>query len=444
MSAAERFSIWRRLISTFDIHLRDVLKDTSYGFLLRVGGGGLAFGGNWLLARLLGPSGVGIYYLAFTTITIAAVLGRLGLNETCVRYASPAFAAGDWATVSGVRRAASWLVLAASAAITVILLIVAPAISEYVFHQPSLTDTLRVMVLALVPFALLNINAMILQSVRRVPAGTLVQATAIPGVFFVLLALLTAVFTVTPTIAAACYTLSTVTVFAGGQLLWKKVAQRGLATAKRCNPRILLRTGLRIIGVNSISLVMSWTDTVCLGIWWPSDEVGRYNIAVRVALLSSMVVYAVCSAIGPKFAALYSQKNFMALRTLTQRTCFILLVTGLPIFLVLLIGPKFILGLFGPGFSDAYEVLMILASAQFILVVAGAVGHLLIMTGHEASLRNILAISATTNVVLNVMMVPRFGALGAAIATAVSLTLMNILSVAIVKRRLGIWAVPKW
>lgn len=434
--------LWQRL-ATLDVHLRDVFRDTSYGFLLRVGGGGLAFGANWLLARLLGPSGVGIYYLAFTTITIAAVLSRLGLNETCVRYASPAFAAGDWATVVGVRRTASLLVLAAATVITVILLIAAPAISLYVFHQPELTNTLRVMVVALVPFAWLNIDASMLQSTGHVPAATVVQAVAVPGVFFLLL-VLTSLLHAAPVVAAGCYTSATIIVFIVGRWVWRSSVTSSLLAATRYSSLRLLKTGLSIMGVNSISLIMSWTDTVCLGIWSSSSEVGRYNIAVRVALLTSLVVYAVCSAIGPKFAALYGQQNFAALRTLTQRTCLILLAIGLPMLIVLLVIPKIILGLFGNGFSDAYAALMILASAQFILVVVGAVGHLLIMTGHEATLRNILGVSALINVVLNVILVPRFGAVGAATATAISLTLMNILSVALAKKRLGIWAVPKW
>lgn len=440
--------MWPRLVSALDtrfqdVHLRDVLKDTSYGFLLRVGGGGLAFGGNWLLARLLGPSGVGIYYLAFTTITIAAVLSRLGLNETCVRYASPAFAAGDWATVAGVRRTASWLVLAASAAITIILLIAAPAISEYVFHQPSLTDTLRVMVLALVPFALLNINSAMLQSTKHVPAATVVQAAAIPGTFFVLLAL-AGILTVTPLIAAACYTLATIAVLAGGNFYWKRTVQRVSSAVKRYDSKILLRTGLRIVGVNSISLVMTWTDTVCLGIWWPSAEVGMYGIAIRTALLTSLVVSAVNSAVGPKFAELHAQRNTSALKMLTQRTSLGMALIVLPVTAVLLIFPKFVLGLFGHDFAAGYVVLMILAAGQFVSVVTGALGHLMMMSGNEKSLRDIIAISAILNVILNVILVPSLGMIGAAIATTISLITMSLMCVASVKKRLGIWSVPKW
>lgn len=447
-SGTARYPVWKRLIAAFDVHirdvhLRDVFRDTSYGFLLRVGGGGLAFGANWLLARLLGPSGVGIYYLAFTTITIAAVLGRLGLTETCVRYASPAFAVGDWATVRSVRRTASVLVLAASAALTVILLVVTPAISLYVFHQPDLSNTLRVIALALVPFAVLNINGAMLQSIRHVPAGTVVQAAAVPGTFCLLLAL-AGIFSVTPVIAAACYTLATIVVFVGGHAFWERTVRFPEITMKHFDSRNLVITGLRIMGVNSISLIMAWTDTVCLGIWWTSADVGLYGIAVRIALLTSMIIYAVTAAVGPKFAELSAQQNTAALRMLTQRTSLGMTVVAAPVLAVMVVFPKFILGLFGHGFEAASLVLIILAVGQFVQVAAGAVGHLLMMSGHERSLRNLLVMSAVLNVLLNIILVPSYGMIGAATATAISLTVMSMMCISTVKRRLGIWSVPKW
>ena len=448
MSTSGWIPVWQRLAAAFDarfrdIHLRDVFRDTSYGFLVRVGGGGLAFGANWLLARLLGPSGVGIYYLAFTTITIAAVLSRLGLSETCVRYASPAVAAGEWAIVAGVRRTALLLVLAASSAVCVILLIAAPAISLYLFHQPALINTLRVIAFALIPFALLNIDAAMLQATGHVTAATVVQAAAIPGALFILLALM-GISYATPTLAAGCYTLAVIIVFFGGNVFWRCAVRNAVIIVKRYESRRLLRTGLRIMGVNSISLVMAWTDTICLGIWWPSADVGRYGIAVRVALLTTIVISAVNSAAGPKFAELSAQNNVTALRKLTQRTSLGMTIVALPILVVLLVFPRFILGLFGSGFAGASVVLMILAGGQFIEVVTGAVGHLLMMSGHERSLRNILAISAVLNLTLNFIMVPLFGMIGAAVATAISLSLMNLMCIASVKKKLGIWPLPKW
>lgn len=439
---------WWRVITAFDkrlvdTHLWDVFRDTSLGFILRIAGAGLAFGANWLLARQLGASGVGVYYLAFTTITVAAVLSRLGLSETCVRFAAPAVAQGDWGAVFGVRHAAWRLVLIASLTITTVIMVSAPLVSRYVFHTPDLTNTLRVIVIALVPFSLLNIDGAMLQSTRHVPASTFIRATAIPGAFFILL-LVSGLFVRSPAIAAACYMSAVVIVFIGGVVFWTSTTKAVYRSASYFNNNRLLTTGLRIMGVNSISLVMTWVDTVCVGIWQSSKEVGLYGIAMRVALLTSFIVAAVNSAVGPKFAEFGAQKNTAALRVLTQRTSLGMLIVVLPVSIILVAFPKFVLGLFGPDFTGAATVLIILTIGQFVSVVTGALGHLLMMTGNERLLRNVLAVSAILNLILNVILVPIYGIVGAAVSTAISLITMSLLCVVFVRKKLTIWSVPKW
>lgn len=426
-----------------DRHLLDVFRDTGLGFILRVGGAGLAFGANWFLARNLGPSGVGVYYLAFTTITIVAVFCRLGLNETCVRYAAPAAVSGDWRTVAGVHRTARRLVFNASLVMTIVLIALAPYISKYFFHETVLINTLRFMAFALIPFSLLNIDSAMLQSVRRVPASTFFRAAAIPGSFFLLLAG-AAYFQLSPMAAAGCYSVATLLVFFGGAIFWKAAVPQADIQGASFNSRSLLRTGLRIMGVNSLSLVMTWIDTVCIGIWHPSAEVGVYGIAVRIALLTSFVVSAASAAVGPKYAAFNAEKNIAALRSLTQRSSLAMLFVVLPVSGFLVCFPSFVLGLFGKDFKSASTVLVILTIGQFVSVVTGTLGHLLMMTGNEKDLRNIIATTAIMNVVLNVILVPNYGIKGAAISTSISLVSMSLLCVWGVKRRLDIWSVPKW
>lgn len=448
MSVARLNALWQRIRSAFDLylhdeHFREVFRDTYYGFLLRIGGGGLAFGSNWLMARELGPDGVGVYYLAFTTVTVLAVLSRLGLADTCVRYASPAFVTDDWETVIAVRRTATALVTVISLISAIILAVVAPFVSHYVFHEPQLANALRIMAIALVPLSLLNIDAGMLQAAKRIPASTVVQAAAVPGTLLILLAFV-GYFSMTPAIATACYTLATIVVFVGGRTYWMRVVQKRAMRANYYDSRRLLTTGLRIMGVNSIGLIMAWTDTVCLGIWRPASEVGLYGIAVRTALLTSLVLSAANSAVGPKFAQLSAQHNISGLRTLIQKTSFGMAAIAVPVTMVMLIFPKIILGLFGQKFVAAHTVLIILAVGQFVSVVTGTVGHLMMMSGYEKSLRNIVAFSAILNVILNVMLVPSFGMIGAAVAMAASMILMSALCVASVRKNLGIWSLPKW
>ncbi|HOO47262.1 MAG TPA: polysaccharide biosynthesis C-terminal domain-containing protein, partial [Deltaproteobacteria bacterium] len=84
------------------------------------------------------------------------------------------------------------------------------------------------------------------------------------------------------------------------------------------------------------------------------------------------------------------------------------------------------------------RVLIILALGQFVVLATGPVAALLMMTGYEKFHRNTTALSAALNVVLNFTLIPRYGGEGAAFATAVSLSVKNVLAVLHVRKRLNI------
>ncbi len=64
-----------------DSHMIEVVRGTSVALGMKVLAVGLGFGLNVLLARLLGAEGAGVYYLALTVTSIAAVVGRIGLDN---------------------------------------------------------------------------------------------------------------------------------------------------------------------------------------------------------------------------------------------------------------------------------------------------------------------------------------------------------------------------
>ena len=96
----------------------------------------------------------------------------------------------------------------------------------------------------------------------------------------------------------------------------------------------------------------------------------------------------------------------------------------------------------GPEFLAGSALLVVLALGQFVNVATGSVGYLLMMTGHEKLMRNSVAIAAALNLALNLTLVPVAGAMGAAIATAISLATLNLVATYYVWSHLGIVMIP--
>ncbi|MGB3633069.1 MAG: polysaccharide biosynthesis C-terminal domain-containing protein, partial [Rubrobacteraceae bacterium] len=118
----------------------------------------------------------------------------------------------------------------------------------------------------------------------------------------------------------------------------------------------------------------------------------------------------------------------------------LVLVSSLLIAFTLITFRDFFLGLFGSEFTQGGAVLTILSIGLVVNAATGSVGTLLIMTNHERDVVLGLAIGALTNIILCFALIPGWGAEGAAIATAVSTGLWNILLAVFVYRRLGIHA----
>jgi len=113
-----------------------------------------------------------------------------------------------------------------------------------------------------------------------------------------------------------------------------------------------------------------------------------------------------------------------------------------PVLTIFLVWPKLILKLFGPEFIFADKALTVLALGQFVNVATGSVGYLLMMSGHEKLMRNNIIFAAVLNVAFNIILIPRFGIVGAASSTAAALSVMNIVSMGLVYWKTGLLTFP--
>lgn len=424
-----------------DKHIGEVARGATAAFLLQVLGAGLSFVLNLVLARKLGADGAGIYFLALTIAVFASVIGRLGMDNSLLRFVASGAAAGDWKRVTGVSRQGVAVTAATSAAVASVLFFLAPWISTGVFRQPELVAPLRFLALAIIPLSLLNIMAQMLKGMKRIQQGIIIQSVALPTAILGLLAIFS--FTALDvTRVTLLYGISTLLVLAIGMVFWHYSVPIGGFSRGKFDFKLLMSTSFPLFWGAAMNLVMASTDTFMLGIFKDEATVGLYNIAARTALLTGYVLMAVNSVVAPKFAALYAQGGREELGGVARNASAIITLATLPVLLVFILAPGAVLRLFGPEFGKAAPALVILSLGQFINVITGSVGYLLMMCGQERALRNNIILMTILNVILNILLVPPFGIIGAALAMASSLALMNVISLALVRSKLGFWCLP--
>ena len=112
--------------------------------------------------------------------------------------------------------------------------------------------------------------------------------------------------------------------------------------------------------------------------------------------------------------------------------------------MLMLLFPNQIMGIFGKQFINGSNLLQILSVGQFINVATGAVSYLLMMSGFEKDLRNIVVLSGILSLCVTFSLTKFYGIVGAAYATTCTVLLQNLLAVGMVKKRLGFNMLAFW
>ena len=150
------------------------------------------------------------------------------------------------------------------------------------------------------------------------------------------------------------------------------------------------------------------------------------------------VYFAGKAAAAQRFSGLVSGADHAALSAFARQTVQwtfwpSLLVGGL----VIAAGP-FLLSLFGPAFQDGHMIMVVLFAGILAKAMIGPGEVLLTMAGEHRICAAIYAVALAANLALNVTLIPAWGLLGAATATASAMVVEASLLHIIVRRRLGI------
>ncbi len=133
------------------------------------------------VARALGAAGSGLYWLAMSVVSIAEIVGKLGVQDAALRFVSTAAAEGDWSRVAAIYRYALALVGGASAALAAAIAVFAPLIADSVFSDSNLIPVLRVAALLVPVQALMKLHSSLLKAIHRPVIATTLQFVGPPG-----------------------------------------------------------------------------------------------------------------------------------------------------------------------------------------------------------------------------------------------------------------------
>jgi O-antigen/teichoic acid export membrane protein len=191
-----------------------------------------------------------------------------------------------------------------------------------------------------------------------------------------------------------------------GVEFWRFAAPRGLAGA--------------------FQIVVIWLNILLVGAVLSSYAAGVYAAVSKLALVGTFALEATRLAIGPQLSPVMARHEFNRAADLHQSATRWLVIASWPLYVMLAIFPVVVLGIFGHRYTVGAAALVVISLAMLVNLGTGNVTVVLLMGG-KSSLSAYNALSAlVVNIGLTLILLPRIGIVGAAIAWAAAIVVENV------------------
>lgn len=420
------------------------LKEVSVSFALKIAGKALGYALTFLITSWYGVGTMGAFSISVTIFLILSSVGKLGLDIAFLRFVSEFSTLDGRDGVKALYGRIIRITLPLCLVLSALVFLLSEYIAENVFFEPGLSIYLKIISAAFIPFVIASINAEGLRALRRITEYNVLMEFSVPLFTVLLIGVASAAsFGGGGPVTVLAYSVSVVIVYMTSQYLWARGCRSAVyPSVEGRKPRDI--SALDMLGVsvpvlisNLMFLVIGWAGLLMLGMLRSFEEVGVYSVALKMAMLTSIPLFAVNTSTASRFAQCYAKGEMGKLRATVIHSARLVFWMSLPVLLVFFIFPGFVLGVFGEEFRIGAAALIMISIGEFLNASSGSAGLVLQMTGREKIFRNIIIAATAINICLNIILIPRYGINGAAASSMISTSFWNIASVLYIKWRFG-------
>lgn len=413
-------------------------RSSSFLFAMRIVGAATVYFTQVLLARWAGPAELGIYVFAFSWCIVISNVAVMGFPTVAVRVIGAGLASDNRTLARGFVRRSRQLVVGYA------IVLAALATLVVLWWSPKIEEDKIVPLLiafACIPlFSLMRVQGGIAHAFSWFGIRDLTNQVLRP------LLLLSAIWVVWsseyPLSAALVVALHFAIILlldAGQAFFLARGLKKELShVAPSYETAAWLRSALPLLFISLFTLYFPELNIILVGTFLPDADVAVYNACLRTAFLIAFGLIAVDSVILPRISYLYEKGDTQHLQCLISRSTLLKVFGALLAFAVLALAGKQILGLFGPDFVHGYPVLLLLGLAQLIRAIGGIAAELLAVTGQQNRCLPVFGSALVATLVLNSLLVPAFGLIGAAASIFIVIALSTIWLNALVFHHLSI------
>lgn len=390
---------------------------------------------GWIISRLLGVSYAGEVLFTLTCVTVAATISTFGYDTALSKFSAEFKEDGLIGKIKSLLHLCVRKIVLSS-----FFCAVAFVCYRYLFSVGDISMDVDVLVWAIVIFfvsvlsaALLGIFSYIFQGVGSVGLTVFSQRTIFNFMLSILLGFIwwvdfdldnsqLLVWSYIAISIASLLSFFVISIFLNRYLL--KFKANALSITDKETFYEFSHNAYKIALAQLVSL---YAIQFIISIAASMEDMSGYIIAGRIASVLSFFILAVSNVIMPKVAASFYKKDFENIRLQYIRSIVFSSSLGIPMCIFMFAFSEQILELFGEGFSQFQHVLWILLVAQIVNCFTGSSDIVLTYIGGVKEHKINVYLGLFTSILLSVILIPAYGAIGAAVSSLISSVFVNLL-----------------
>lgn len=400
------------------------------------------------LARTLNARALGIFALGMTIVAFLSLFNSLGLPRAALRYVTTYCATGKLDLLRGfVARSLLWLLIL-NVLLGSVMLLIGPWIALHVYHTPEIQTYLPLFALLMLAAVLSNFFGQVLAAYKNVAGRTVVASfIGTPAKMILATVLITAGFGLGGFIFAEMIGAFLVLALMM-RMAWRMTPAEARPVSgtfpKLGFPRLgfpslekeVISFSATSVGLGLLDVLKSQSDKIAVGYYLDAGRVGIYSIVAAMITMVPLVQRSVNQIFASTIADLHARGQHELLkRTFQTVTKWVVGIT-FPLAFVMIIYAREFMHIFGRGFETGWIILIIGTAAGLVDCGVGSSGTLLLMSGRQNLLIKINGVTTVLMIVLNIVLVPRWGIVGAGLAAALTVAVTNVWFLIEVRREL--------
>lgn len=402
----------------------------------------LAYVYKVIIARYFGPDVYGLFSLAFTASSLFLAIASFGLSEGLLRYIPQYRAKNKTDKIRYIFKLTVKFSMISGIIASLVLFFMAKFISVSIFHDPRLIIFIQIFSLLITISLITNIFLMLLRGFEEIAwysfINNILQNLIRVGLLIILIFL---GISSGGDIVAWSYVLGALLVLLITYIISRYKLHQIFGDYKIKDKKLvrseIVSYSWPLMFYSVIAIIFVWVDSFSIGYYKSAAEVGIYNASVSIALLLGLVPEIFMQLFFPLINREYSKKNYFLIEQLSKQVAKWIFLINLPLFILLFFFPGAALNiLFGNQYLGAENSLRLLIISSFISSLAAVSIQLISVKGKSKLILMNIVIGTVLNIILNSFLVPMnsifsidnsSGLVGAAAATLISVTVINIL-----------------